>query len=206
MLQLSSGQDLLRSGAPAAWDALVAAARPAALLVAIEHRMSDSLRAHTTPEDVLQDALLRAWRDRAGFEWRGVRAFRAWLLTIIDHRIKDLVSARNTLKRGGGRIGVSLDAPADDTSAGVPHAVLVSTTPSRIALYREQAACMREALAQVHPDLRDVVRLRLFEQASPDRIASELGIGVAAVRHRLRRGAEEYESALSRLLSIRSRA
>jgi DNA-directed RNA polymerase specialized sigma24 family protein len=50
--------------------------------------MSRSLKARLRPEEILQESLLHAWRDRRQAEWRGLRAFRSWLLSIIDNRIR----------------------------------------------------------------------------------------------------------------------
>jgi RNA polymerase sigma-70 factor (ECF subfamily) len=40
-------------------------------------------------DDLVQDVLLVVFREVAGFEWRGRGAFRAWLRTILAHRVRD---------------------------------------------------------------------------------------------------------------------
>lgn len=40
-------------------------------------------------DDLVQDVLLVVLRKVAGFEWRGQGAFRAWLRTILAHRVRD---------------------------------------------------------------------------------------------------------------------
>jgi RNA polymerase sigma-70 factor (ECF subfamily) len=40
-------------------------------------------------DDLVQDVLLVVFREIAGFEWRGQGAFRAWLRTILAHRVRD---------------------------------------------------------------------------------------------------------------------
>ena len=190
----------LRSDAPEIWDAVVRAAGPASLLVLIETRMGPVLRARLAAEDVLQEVLLCAWRDRERIEWRGHRAFRNWLVSAIENRLRDAADRERAGKRGGG----APNAPLRGPGSSVPSALVLSTTPSRVAQYREQATAMRAALAQLPDDVRDVVRLRLFEQWDTGRIAAELGIGPAAVLHRFRRGAELYRSRLTAMLSLRS--
>nr|HPM25550.1 hypothetical protein [Phycisphaerae bacterium] len=66
----------LLTDSPGAWDRLLEAVGPAALLAVIELRMSTALKRQYPAEDVLQEALLHAWRDRTRHEWRGVRSFR----------------------------------------------------------------------------------------------------------------------------------
>ncbi|MBU0718878.1 MAG: sigma-70 family RNA polymerase sigma factor [Planctomycetes bacterium] len=164
----TNGSNPLTSDSPAVWDRLMEAVGPASLLVVIESRMGPLLRCRVTSEDIWQETLLSAWRDRAKCEWRGLRSFRNWLLTIIDHRIRDAAEYENAAKRGGenaARLSSSLTGESSDRSHARPYPGPVgSTTPSRIAMHREQAAAMSAALETLPEELREVVRLRLFEQ------------------------------------------
>lgn len=180
------------------WQALIDAVGPASLLVVINLRMGTALKGKTSAEDILQDVLLEAWRSRGSLDWRGLPAFRSLLLTMIDRRIADVADHFAALKRGGpGIAGGALKAPALDG----PTEALITTTPSRLAVYREQAAAMLEALRVVPEEWREVVRLRLFEELSSAEIGVRLGLGESGVRHRLRRGSEVYRRALERLFS-----
>ncbi len=191
----------LLSEDPSAWEELVESLNPSSLLVVIESRMSALLRGRLAAEDVLQESLLHAWRDRQQFRWEGPKAFRAWLLRIIDHRIHDAADRERALKRGGGVRPMPLTGPV---GGAVPAAIVRSTTPSRLAMHREQAAAMAGALESLPMDVREVVRLRLFEQVSVEEIAGRLGIGVAAVRHRFRRGAAQFRREMLTCLASQS--
>ncbi|TWT44853.1 RNA polymerase sigma factor [Phycisphaerae bacterium RAS1] len=188
----------LTSDSPQVWDQLIDAVGPAALLVVIDSRMSTALRRSLTPEDVFQEALLHAWRDRAACEWRGVKSFRNWLLSIIDNRIRDLSEAASAAKRGNGRTPVGLAdlRPPGQSTAG-PLEPAGTTTPSRVAIYREQAAAIRAAVDSLPPELGEVLRLRLLEQLSVEETAERLQIGEAAVRHRFRKAAALYRERLA---------
>lgn len=207
MLSTGDSDNPVRSDSPVVWDELIQAVGPASLLVAIEARLGEPLRRAVAAEDVFQEALLHAWTCRAECEWRGLRAFRSWLLSIIDHRICELADRQAALKRGGGRRALSLDdleAPARPRGREplqLPSALVDSNTPSRLAMYREHADAMRAALDQLPMELRDVVQRRLVEQMSLESIAESLNLGIAAVRHRFRRGAELYHRQLKHLLS-----
>lgn len=203
---LESGNPLAVESAPQ-WHELIDAVNPAGLLLLIEDRMSAVLRKRTTPEDVLQESLLQAWRDRQSFQWRGLKSFRAWLLTIIDHRIRDAADHEFAQKRGGPTPPMQLSALGGRGDSDAPTqlaAAIASTTPSRVAMYREQATVIRETLEMLPEDLRNVVRFRLIDQLTIEETAGRMGITPSAARHRFRKGAEVYRQRLRGLLTSRS--
>jgi len=177
---------------PGDWERLIEAVDPASLLIVIDRRMGSALRRSVTADDILQETLLHAWRDRASFVWQGLRSFRSWLLTIIDHRISHAAQRQAATKRQGEARAVPMDG---DDSAAMPSAAdfpAGSTTPGRLAMYREHAEMMKTALEELPEEFREIVRLRYFEQRTLDDIAEQLGLGKAAVRHRFRKGSEIY--------------
>jgi RNA polymerase sigma-70 factor (ECF subfamily) len=198
--ELNEGNPLL-SSAPHAWERLIETVRPASLLLVIERRMGMGLKSLQTAEDVLQEALLHAWRDRRQFEWRGVGSFRAWLLSIIDHRIRDAANRSSAAKRQPGAPVVPLsEFGSQAMTMDFPQG---STTPSKLAMYREQAEVMRQALDGLPEALQDIVRLRLFEQCPIEEIAARLDLRIEGVRHRLRKGSELYVRRLRAALGSR---
>lgn len=185
---------------PGAWERLLESMGVPSLLVLIERRMSLELRKRMHPEDILQEALLQAWKAREDLEWRGIRAFRSWFLTIIDHRIRDIAAWESAVKRGGKGVTVFSTLDGGGSTRDRSQAFegpLVSTTPSRSISHREQAAVMLAALESLPDDVRDVVRLRLFEELSTEETAKALDLGLSATKHRFRKGALLYEKQLS---------
>ena len=199
----------LHSDSASDWERLIESVDPASLLLVIDRRMTAALKTVVTAEDILQESLLHAWRDRKRFEWQGIKSFRAWLLTIADHRIQDAADRTAADKRGGGRRDVPLAAYGGGggatTTSDVPDLPAGSTTPSRLAAYREQAEVMRAALDDLPEEYRDIVRLRLFEHCALEEIAARLGLGASAVRHRFRKGSELYLGRLRAALGSQSR-
>lgn len=185
----------LLDASAAAWDRLLDRLGPASMLVCIEARMGARLRQHLTAEDIWQETLLHMWRDRAKVEWRGYPALRQWVLGVAENRIRNATDRLDTARRGGGRASLPLrDAEGSHGDDQPPPAT--STTPSGLAVLREQAAAMREALTRLPEELREVVRLRLFEELPVADVAARLGLGESAVKHRFRRGAALYEAHL----------
>ena len=197
---LSSHPDLAD---PDTWTRWIEAANPAALLVAIATRLATSgLRGRVGAEDVWQETLLRAWQARRGFTWSDTPSFRRWLLRIAENCITDLLRHETAERRDFRRHVVPVDPPAGSSHPAVEGAEpWSSTTPSRVAEERERAARMRAALELVPEDLREIVRLRLFEELLIEEIAARLALGVSAVRHRFRKGADCYFAHLRALES-----
>jgi RNA polymerase sigma-70 factor (ECF subfamily) len=186
----------LLSGNPLAWEGLIEAVGPAAMIVRLKGRMGPALLGRLSPEDVWQETLMHAWRDRERHEWKGPAAFKGWLLSIAENRIRDAVDREGAQKRG------ALEGPIED-STPLEDWARTSSTPSRHAAHREEAAVLWDALQSLPDDLREVVRLRVFEGVAPPAIAERLGLGLAAVKHRLRRGSELYRQRLQALVSSR---
>lgn len=198
----------LSLGTHANWDRLVAGANPASMLVAVRGMMGELARQHYDPDDVWQETLLMAWRDRAKFEWRGPSAFRRWLLEIARNRIRDLVDHSKAGVRGKVKPMSALPRAFPSESGEAHYAGPVQTTsPGRAEADRELAARMATALAAVPEECREVVRLRLFEDLTMDEVAVRLGpgLGVEGVRYRFRRGLDAYRRELRRLRLADSR-
>ena len=185
---------------PDVWSSVVTAAHPASLLVAIGSRMGAEMRQRFTPEDIWQETLLKAWQARDTFVWHGTPAFRRWLLRIAERCVSDHSDRERAQKRGLARVVAQPAREHELTGARNSPEPWGSTTPSRIAHQREQAQAMIAALAALPEDLREVVRLRLFEDLLIGEIAERLGLGESGVRHRFRRGAELYREELRRRL------
>jgi RNA polymerase sigma factor (sigma-70 family) len=62
-------------------------------------------------DDLIQEVLLVVFREVGGFEWRGPGAFRAWMRTILFHRMRDYFRARrhHPIATGGSDLLRSLD-------------------------------------------------------------------------------------------------
>ncbi len=191
------------AGDPDVWNSAVEAANPGSILVVINWNMGEELRQRLAPEDVLQETLLKAWQARANFEWQDIATFRHWLLAIAKSCIADHRDYEGAAKRDSRRT-TTLTPASHNGSGSSAHADVVepwgSTTPSRIAVERETAQVMEKALRSLPDEVRDVVRLRLFEDLPNGEVAMSLGISESAVRRRFHTGAEIYRVRVRALL------
>jgi RNA polymerase sigma factor (sigma-70 family) len=184
---------------PASWGEVVDSIDAANVFVVISSWLSPQARAELSVEDIWQETLWMAWRDRHQHEWQSLSRYRSWLLGIAKNRIHDMVRALARTKRGGAlRTSRFSDLGGNDTVSGIlpPR----STTPSRMASNMERARTFERALAALEPALRDMVRLRLFEELSTEAAATQLDIPLSTAKHRLVRGMQAYRAELQGLL------
>lgn len=184
---------------PTEWSRLVETLDVASIFVAIGSWLGSKLRAQVSIDDLWQETLWLSWRDRDQHDWRGLSAFRIWLLSIARHRVLDAARNLGRKKRGGERVTApfSVIAGAESVSSMLPAG---STTPSRIAGHKERAQAMEQALETLEPELRTIVQLRLFEEVPMREIAQQLDLPLSTAKERLLRGVTRYRHRLRLLL------
>jgi RNA polymerase sigma-70 factor (ECF subfamily) len=183
---------------PGQWSRLIERLETPVILVVISSWMGGRLRRDCTAEDIWQETLAMAWRDRRSHGWVDLRTFRAWLLGIAKNRIHDAIDRMNALKRNRGRLPESLHA--DDNRSASELLPPQTTTPSRIASDLERARIIEEALQALPAPYAEAVRLRLFEELPMREVAARLGVGLTTANERFFRGAALYQLELQRRL------
>jgi RNA polymerase sigma factor (sigma-70 family) len=183
---------------PTEWGRLVQSLDIASIFVVIGSWMSPKLRAEVSSEDIWQEALWCSWRDREQHAWRNLSAWRSWLLSIAKNRVRDAGRSLGRTKRGGDHhIAPFSLLAAESVSALLPPG---STTPSRVAGFRERARAMEIALEHLAPELRAIVQLRLFEEIPMREVAAQLDLPLSTAKERLLRGVTRYRERLRQLL------
>lgn len=184
---------------PTEWGRLVESLDVASVFVVINSWLGQKLRGPISAEDIWQETLWCSWRDRDQHEWRGLSSWRVWLLSIARNRVRDAGRLQGRAKRGGGHhiAPFSSLAERESVSQMLPPG---STTPSRVAGYRERARAMERALEGLEPDLRTVVHLRLFEEVPIREVAEQLQLPLSTAKDRLLRGVTSYRHRLRQLL------
>jgi RNA polymerase sigma-70 factor, ECF subfamily len=138
-------------------------------------------------EDVVQDALLSAWRSLSSFEGD---SFRAWIFRIATNRALDRLRSR---KR---RPELPLDPPDDDE--GATWAEPASTGPELVQIVadREALRVVEEALALLPTEQRVALTLRDIEGFAYEEIATITVTEIGTVKSRIHRGRLAVRNAL----------
>jgi RNA polymerase sigma factor (sigma-70 family) len=116
----------------------------------------------TEAQDVVQEALVKAWRNWAGL--RDVGAFRPWFKRIVINCCNDRLKRRRRLVD----LEAATELPAADTFA----AMIAGDEVGR-------------AVGRLGRDQRTVIALRYWEDMTLEQIAETLGLPVGTVKSRL---------------------
>jgi RNA polymerase sigma-70 factor, ECF subfamily len=156
-----------------AFDRMVAAHLPA-----LRTRAAQMCRGAGDPDDIVQDALVRAFRARD--QMREVERARGWLLSIVTNTFLDSVRRRKV------RSEVALEVepaapPAPDEEAPWAHLGIED---------------VRAAVAQLPDDVRDTYRMFALEGRDYVAIAAALGVPKATVGTRILRARKRLRELL----------
>jgi RNA polymerase sigma factor (sigma-70 family) len=123
-------------------------------------------------DDIVQDAMLRAWRAFDGFRGGDIRP---WLLTIV----------RNCWRSAGAETKRRAHAPLPEEEGDV----LVSTEadPETVAVAASERRKLNEAVALLPDEFREALILREIEDMSYREIAEMTGVPIGTVMSRLAR-------------------
>jgi RNA polymerase sigma-70 factor (ECF subfamily) len=133
-------------------------------------------------EDVTQDTLLVAFRNRDAF--RGESRYRTWL-----YRIAFTTALGHLRRRGRSRESLAAN---DDV---LQHQVSDAPSPADRVIEAENAAIVRDAVADLAPLYRDVLLARV-DSTEPE-VAEQLGLSVANVKVRAHRARKQLREALA---------
>jgi len=164
----------------------------------VSTRMPPSLRGTIESDDVLQEAFAQACRDIYQFRPQGEDAFFRWLAAIADHRLLDMIRARQAAKRGAGRapIEAGLDA-ADSAVVDLLNMVAVhSHTPSQSAANHEAVRQIETAMDGLKDEYRQALRLRYIDGLATAEVAVVMDRDEKAVQNLCHRGLQSLRERL----------
>ena len=174
--------ELAETGDRQAFEELFARHRPY-LKQMVELRLDPKLRSRVDPSDVVQEAHLEAYRRLNTYLHERPMPFRLWLRQIAyDRTLKAWRFHRGTARRSAAR-----EVPLPERSSLVLARQLLAggSSPSRALDRGDLAQRLRQAMAQLPQDDREVILMRHFEGLSNQEIGCLLGIdpGTVSKRH-----------------------
>jgi len=126
-------------------------------------------------EDVTQETFLRAYRSLARYEER--QAFRTWLFQILVNRCRTAAVRRQRRQR----------------MFLVDDAAVASASVRPRAESAELRAELRRAIDALDPEQREAFLLKHVEQLSYDEMAAATGVGVSALKMRVKRACDRMQ-------------
>lgn len=155
------------------------------LRVLAEGQMGRQLRAKCDASDLVQQTLLEAYRDFAGFQGQQEGDLLAWLRRILAHNLFNEARHFAAQQRNAAR-EVSLDqlqVSLDRSSLALGRCLADDTeAPSQAAARREAAVHLADTLARLPADYQTVLLLRVFEGLSAEEVAQRMDRTAGAVR------------------------
>jgi RNA polymerase sigma factor (sigma-70 family) len=127
-------------------------------------------------EDVLQRTFLDVWRCRDQYD--ASRSLAGWVMGIAKHRAADQLRAR--------RPEPVADVPEDETN----------TMADDLAERFTRSQQLRDALATISPEQRQVIMLVYFDDLSLPQVAEWIGAPLGTVKARAARGMRALAAAL----------
>jgi RNA polymerase sigma-70 factor, ECF subfamily len=178
----------IRNGDGEAFTALFNRYRPR-LAVLIHYRMGLELRRLVEVDDILQETLLKAFRDFDQFTYRSPGSFMSWLARIADHVMADLARSQGRQKRHA--VEMLRFRSASNPSGPEP---VDSKTPSRVLAEEESVRGLLEKLNSLPDDYRQAILLMKVEGLSTQEAAERLGKSNQATALLLHRALKRFRS------------
>ena len=142
--------------------------------------------------DIVNSAIVTAYRKRDQFRGKSDEEFHAWLRTIVQNKYNTRSRSEHAQRRGGGKIvqlspEVRLDAPSTEK------------TPDRLAEDHEAEKVLAELLNKIGEEHAELIYLTNYCDMSHSEIASKFGLTKNQVTGRLRTANKRMANAVKDL-------
>lgn len=154
------------------------------LAVLIYYRLGADLRASNEIDDIIQETMLRAWRDIDQFRYRTSGSFLSWVASIADHVVID--AARYGDRECRRAVAVVPLSQAPETAD--------TRTPSRLLSQKEAAAALIARLSALPEDYRQAILLAKIEGLSTAELADRMGRSREAAALLLHRAIKRFRA------------
>ncbi len=183
--EVADGELMLkvRSGDEDAFRGLFARYSPNAKALA----MRVVKRSHLA-EEIVQEVFLALWKDPQSYDAnRG--SVKTWLMGMVHHRAVDLVRREESQRRRAQEAGRKVVEIEDDPAEQI---VIALGAP-------EERRAVREALATIPEEQRDVLEMMYFDGLSQSQVADKTGLPLGTVKSRTLLGMRRLRTSLAAL-------
>jgi RNA polymerase sigma factor (sigma-70 family) len=148
----------------------------------LEGQIPNSLRAQVSPDDILQEVWVAAFRTFQSFRAERSDSLDRWITSIANRSLIEKLRHAKTLKRGGG-CHTQRDADLRNSSlANLATLVMApDKTPSRVAASSEAAHAIHDALDTLPRPMREAIWMQYIEGIGRRAIAKAMHKSEAAV-------------------------
>jgi RNA polymerase sigma-70 factor, ECF subfamily len=154
----------------------------------VEARLDRRINVRVDASDVVQDALIDAWKRMDDYLQDRPLPFLAWLRQITNERIIDTHRRHVTSQRRGVQREAAEAQVSNESAVLLANRLFANdTSPSNNLARKEFHVRLREAIIALPSKDRDVLMMRHIEQRDTADIATALGISQGAVKARLLR-------------------
>jgi RNA polymerase sigma-70 factor (ECF subfamily) len=165
------------------------------LLWIARRELDTDLQPKAGPSDIVQDTLLEAQRDFGRFRGKSEAELLAWLRQLLLHNLQNLSRSYRTRKR-------QLDQEMSLQAAGGPgHAdggfVASSPSPTQSLLDKEEFEMVRQAIARLSDDHRQVLALWQEQELTFEEIGQRMNRSTNAARMLWVRAIEQLQKELT---------
>jgi RNA polymerase sigma-70 factor (ECF subfamily) len=139
------------------------------LSILVHYKLGPEARRFEDVEDIVQETMMRAFRNFDGFSYRSPGSFLNWLSSIAEHVIVDRARFHHRDKRAGEEVRFRSE------SNPLGPEPLDSATPSRVFSRQQQMQQLTRALDALPEDYRRVILLAKIEGLSTGEMAIAMG-------------------------------
>jgi RNA polymerase sigma-70 factor (ECF subfamily) len=149
------------------------------------------LRDRALAEDVSQDIFVQVWRQAGNYDLtRG--SPEAWIMMIARTRILDRIRSRGA--------GVVLKSVGEN----LPDAPAADDWPDDLAITREDAVNVRQALAELPAEQKQVIELAFFDGLTHMEISEKTSVPLGTIKTRIRLGLTKIRDRLRLMMDEES--
>ena len=161
----------------------------------------ERIRMRVSPSDVVQETLLEAHRDFAGFAGASIEEFTGWLRKILFNNLATAIENHVLTAKRDIRKQRSLDLPVGDASHApdqLKRSLEASISSPSAPVHRDESLRhLMAAISQLPDAYQQVIKLRHFENLSFAEIAAKLGRSAGATRMLWVRAVEKLKHEMS---------